>query len=356
MENITHTLVGATLARAGLSKKAPLAAPALLLAANLPDIDIFGWLIGQNYLDFHRGITHAVAGSVALSAGQAAVFHGINLWRARKSPLRPSFCWMWVVCLAGILSNPALDFLNDFGLRPWMPFDGRWYYGDLLGITDPWVWIVFGSALFVGTCSRRGQAGWLALGVLMLMFLSVSRGIAFAALWTAVLLTAVAVGRLVRRRGLNEALAALGLFAAYVAALLAVRESVAMRARESVPGLIAGKIEKIEVLPGRPAAPHRWMVVVESSDSYHIADVGLRDWRTHTPSFERFEKNLDDDCYRASLSQQEIAALARFARFPSASVEASGDSCIVWLRDLRYARKNEPTWGTARATLPHPSP
>ena len=354
MENITHTLVGAALGRAGLSKKAPLAAPALLVAANLPDLDIFGWLIGQNYLDFHRGITHAVAGSLALSVGQAAVFHGINLWRARKTPARPSLGWMWIVCLTGILSNPVLDYLNDYGIRPWMPFDSSWHYGDLLGITDPWVWIIFGSVLFVGTRSRWGRVGWLVLGGLMLTFLSLSRGLAFAAVWTTVLLAAVAAGRLMRQRGLNAALAALGLFTAYLAALLAMRESVAMSARGAVPGLIAGKIERIEVLPGRPASPHRWMVVVESPDQYHIADVTLQDWRAHPPLFETFDKNLDHACYRASLAQEEIASLARFARFPSVSVEVSGDRCSVWLRDLRYARKNEPTWGTAHATVSHP--
>ena len=39
MDNLTHSLVGAAFGQMGLKKKTGLAVPALILGANLPDID-----------------------------------------------------------------------------------------------------------------------------------------------------------------------------------------------------------------------------------------------------------------------------------------------------------------------------
>ncbi|WP_427967459.1 metal-dependent hydrolase [Altererythrobacter sp.] len=39
MDNITHSLVGALIGQAGLKKKTGLAMPALVIGANLPDVD-----------------------------------------------------------------------------------------------------------------------------------------------------------------------------------------------------------------------------------------------------------------------------------------------------------------------------
>ncbi len=51
MDNLTHSLVGALLGQAGLKKKTGLAMPALVIGANLPDVDAacFFWLEGQEH-------------------------------------------------------------------------------------------------------------------------------------------------------------------------------------------------------------------------------------------------------------------------------------------------------------------
>lgn len=60
MDNLTHSLTGAALAQTGLKKKTGLGLPALVIGANLPDIDAacFCWLEGTEHLGFRRGITH----------------------------------------------------------------------------------------------------------------------------------------------------------------------------------------------------------------------------------------------------------------------------------------------------------
>ncbi len=77
MDNLTHSLVGALIGQAGLKKKTGLAMPALIIGANLPDVDVtcFAWTTGLEHLAFRRGITHgaARAGAAARGAGGHSV-------------------------------------------------------------------------------------------------------------------------------------------------------------------------------------------------------------------------------------------------------------------------------------------
>ncbi len=124
-------------------------------------------------------------------------------------------------------------------------------------------------------------------------------------------------------------------------------------ARASGPALVAERIREIDVLPGRPASIGNWFVIMEAADKYYVAAFNLRDWSSRPPKFEAFDKNLENRYYRESLSQDNMAAMARFARFPFVQVEESSEgSHTVILRDLRYVRSRTDGWGAARATVP----
>ncbi|MGH9390333.1 MAG: metal-dependent hydrolase, partial [Vicinamibacteria bacterium] len=61
MDPIAHTLVGAALARSGLDKRSGYAAAALIIGANLPDIDGLTYFSGSDLgLYFRRGWTHGI--------------------------------------------------------------------------------------------------------------------------------------------------------------------------------------------------------------------------------------------------------------------------------------------------------
>ena len=61
MDNVTHSLTGFALARAGLDRWCPRATLLLLLSANAPDCDILALTRGQlAYLEAHRGYTHSL--------------------------------------------------------------------------------------------------------------------------------------------------------------------------------------------------------------------------------------------------------------------------------------------------------
>ena len=62
MDNITHTLTGVVLSRVGLNRWYARSALVLMLAANIPDIDIVTAVRGAlPYFIAHRGYTHSIA-------------------------------------------------------------------------------------------------------------------------------------------------------------------------------------------------------------------------------------------------------------------------------------------------------
>src|SRR5207247_4968018 len=50
----------------------------------------------------------------------------------------------------GLLLHLAFDSLNNYGVRPFLPFSSRWLYGDLVFIVDPWFWLLLGAGLHLG--------------------------------------------------------------------------------------------------------------------------------------------------------------------------------------------------------------
>lgn len=154
MDNATHTLCGLALARLGGDRLGPLATPTLVVAANFPDIDIVGSPFGGQpwYLCHHRGLTHAVAGLAVESVLLALVM----LWIGRRQPVRPRFWPLVLAAALGLASHLLLDGLNTYGVRPWLPFDATYFYGDTAFIVDPWLWLLFGAAACLG--APRGAA------------------------------------------------------------------------------------------------------------------------------------------------------------------------------------------------------
>jgi membrane-bound metal-dependent hydrolase YbcI (DUF457 family) len=353
VENIAHTLLGATLAKAGLDEKTPFALPALMIAANLPDVDNF-FARGQSYLDYHRGITHSLVGLFGLSAALAATTWAVGRHRLptdAKKQVR--FLPLWLVCGIGIATHPFLDLLGDYGLRPFLPFSSKRYYGDLLSIVDPWLWLIFGCSLFLVTKTKPGKTAWLVLACALDALIFLVAGRLFALCWAVFAAMMTAVLSAFQRRGFRPSRVSVAVFSGYLVLAGAARQAIVHRAWQSGPRLVSDRIDKVSVLPGSPGTAGRWTVVLEGRTRYHIAEVGLQNWTANPPTFESYPKNLQDTHYRAALAQPQIATLARFARFPSAEVTISGENCRVRLRDLRYARRSTSGWGAAEAVVPN---
>ena len=114
MDNITHSLVGWTLGQIGLKRKSRKGLAALILGANMPDIDVFlGWA-PWGALATHRGWTHSLLGGVLLMPPLlAGLLWLLDLWQVRrraefKSGLAMRFGWLLALSYIGALSHPPI--------------------------------------------------------------------------------------------------------------------------------------------------------------------------------------------------------------------------------------------------------
>jgi inner membrane protein len=141
LEPVTHFLTGACLGRAGLNRKTALATLTLTLAAEAPDLDILARVKSPAFsFAHHRGFTHSFLG-VPLVALLVVSFVYL-IWRLRgRKTNDPNLAPRWgllfaYACLAG-LSHILLDFTNNYGVRPWWPFQEKWYSWDIVFIVEP---------------------------------------------------------------------------------------------------------------------------------------------------------------------------------------------------------------------------
>jgi inner membrane protein len=156
MFNSTHTFVALAINRTGPEKWARSATATAVIASNLPDLDsIAGFWGTAAYLDHHRGLTHSLPGIVLLSILLSAVMYFFS----------GNFRKTFAIALIAMATHPALDYLNSYGLRPWLPWNGQWYYGDALFIIDPYIDAVLLAGLLWGSLrpKQKRRAAFLAL-------------------------------------------------------------------------------------------------------------------------------------------------------------------------------------------------
>lgn len=167
MDNLTHSLVGALIGQAGMKRKTGLAMPALVIGANLPDVDAtcFAWLDGVEHLGFRRGITHGPPALVLLPLILAASLWAYDRWQAKRgkrpeSRLPVHFGWLYALALIACLTHPAMDWMNTYGIRLLEPFSSRWFHGDVLFIVDIWLLLGMGFAIWLSLRRERAGGDW----------------------------------------------------------------------------------------------------------------------------------------------------------------------------------------------------
>lgn len=351
MENAAHTLTGLALARAGLGRT-PLATAALVLGANLPDVDLL-WSLRSDlaYLHFHRGWTHSLVGALAGTVALWAALLGFaRLQRGREIPRAGP---LLLACAAGVWSHVLLDASNSYGLRPFLPWNGRWVYGDLWHIVDPWLWLVLGTAVFLsGRGGRARDVTWIAAaaGVAMLVvvlpipIVAPGTRLAFA---VGLAIAVVLAVRGTRARGAAFApRVGLAIVVAYAAGCAILHGAAAARLEALFPGDLVTRA----ALP-RFGDPVRWDGL--SADRrivrYRVV-TSLPAIALPTNAARDFPRNLDDPRVVELLDSCAGKVIDDFFRYPFAVIEAvpSGGGRIC-VRDARYSRDSN---GFASVTVP----
>jgi inner membrane protein len=295
-----------------LGNRTALGATALIVGANLPDLDVLAYLGGPEAdLEWRRGWSHGVLALTVLPlvlTGFLLLIHRSSrgLRRSGAAGLVPK--QLLLLSFVAILSHPILDTLNTYGMRWLMPFSGRWVYGDTLFIVDPWVWAILGLGVFLSR--QRENAGSSAPS-----------------------------------RPARLALAVVVLYTGIMA--LSGRAARAIIAREVV--WQSGRPVEAVMAGPAPLDPFVRHFVVEQAREYRV---GTFHWlerphvdRDQVLTFPRGRPA--HPAFDAAVATRSARRFLGWARFPTFGIERpSPREFLVHMLDLRYARSPDDGFGT----------
>ena len=291
MDNFCHTLVGAAFGEAGLKQRTRFGNPTLMIAANLPDIDVLSFLTDTNPISFRRGWTHGVIAQLVLPVAFAGVMYAIGRLRPRRDDSGPPLHAGWLVLLSyvGMYSHVFLDFLNNYGIRLLSPLEWNWFYGDALFIADIWMWCALGVGVWLARRQRRTTPPRAAL--------------VFASCYIAVMLFSAQAAR-------------------------SVVSDIWQQARGFTPrALMVGPL---------PFTPFTRVVIVDAGDRY---ETGVFKWWPTAVGFDDdpIVKNAGHPLVRKAIAQApHIREFLVWARFPYWTITPEKDGTRVSVGDVRF--------------------
>src|SRR5687768_8018780 len=164
MDNLCHTLAGAAIGEAGLKNRVRHGNAVLMVAANLPDIDVLAFASAVPAVAIRRGWTHGVLSWIVLPILFAGLLLAIERLRSNPRP-RSRFSSLLLLAYIGVVVHVLMDWLNTYGVRLLMPFSPRWFYGDAVFVVDVWLWLILGLGVWLSRRYDRPAAARLALTV-----------------------------------------------------------------------------------------------------------------------------------------------------------------------------------------------
>lgn len=341
MDPLTHTLVGGSLAQTRFGR-VPLGAATFVLGANLPDIDAASYFLdGDCSLGFRRGWTHGVLAMAVLPLLLAWTMRQIDQIRCRRAPAATpvAFGRLLGISYVAVLTHPALDWMNTYGIRLLMPFEGRWFYGDVLFIVDPWLWLLLGTNVVLAYSRSRLQvAGWVALGAMATALVSgvPSLPIALLALWCLglSLIAGLRAWGGLQPRPAPVATISLVLAALYIASMIGGARLAQLKVAQWAADRGLGTT-RIMVSP-RPADPFRRDVLIADEQHYHRLTFDWLDSERVRPLGPETMIGDRHPAARAALAAPSVRGFATWTRFPSFAVEPLDDGYRVTITDMRF--------------------
>ncbi len=299
MDNLCHSLVGMALSRAGLNKRTALATSTLVIANNLPDIDVAVFATNTLAMSFRRGWSHGVLAQLTLPILLTGAVLLYDRFRRRPAPEdRVVPAQVLLLAYIGVLLHVFMDYTNSYGVRLLMPFSERWFYGDALYIVDPWLYLSLGLGWWLGKTSPRAARA----------------GVAVAAIYVLVML------------GSN---------------LMARREVAGGLARAGVPPDTRFMVTPVVLNPLRRE------VVIDLGDRYEKGQLWFDPLPHFRPAGFGMLKGLDQPQAQPALASPKARAFLRWSRFPFVQVDPARAGAI-WINDYRYANAGPYGWSAVK--------
>jgi membrane-bound metal-dependent hydrolase YbcI (DUF457 family) len=331
MDNITHTLFGATLGRTPLNRAGRGTTAALILASNAPDIDIVTTFNGAlSYLHWHRGPTHGPIGVAALGTIVAGlVWSGSRLLDRDGTKTHATFTSLTLVSIVGVVFHVLMDLPTSYGTRLLSPFDWHWYAADLMPIVDIYLLAALAACFWFGSRMEWRRRNL----VIALSLMALNYGVRIVA----------------HQRALEIAPRMFG--PALPERCTAARQQGLLVDRWPIHEPLAGGdtegrcLLEIAALPTF-ISPFQWRLVAQLSNAYETRDVDLltlarrlapaapeAPWRL----VQRIPNHWTPAALDAASSSMTARTFLAFSRFPAAqsSVQPDGSMVVRWT-DVRF--------------------
>jgi len=310
VDNLCHSLVGAAIGKAGLAKRTTLGMSTLVLANNLPDLDVAVFGTDTLAMAFRRGWTHGVLAQATLPialTGAMLAYDRLVVQKRASAPPPAIARELLLLSYVGVLLHVFMDLMNSYGVRLLMPFTGQWFYGDALFIVDPWLYLALGLGWWG---SRRRDSKGTA---------NPSRpariGVALASIYVLVMLVSNLAARATVRDGLQRA------------------------------GLSDSTRFMVTPVAVNPFSRE---VVVDVGDRYEKGNLWFAPLPHFRPAGFGMPKGLDDPEVQQALRSLRAQAFLRWSRFPFVLVDRNTSPPTVWLNDYRYANAGAYGWSATK--------
>ena len=263
----------------------------MMIGANFPDIDILSAPFGRA-TEFRRGWTHGVLALVVLPFVLTGLMMLWDRYRRRgRTPAIPR--QLLLLATISIWTHPTLDWMNSYGLRWLMPFDGTWFYGDSLFIVDPYLLVLLGTGVWLSRRLEKENAPnpW------------------------------------------KPARIAVALSSLYIALTLGAQEIAENAAQSRLAGTDIARAKL--VVTASPGNPLKWRVHADNGSLYSQGRVDLL---TRDLQMDRggLEKGLDNPLVLSAIKDESAAAFLDWARLPFYRIEQTESGAAVRVTDARY--------------------
>jgi inner membrane protein len=314
MDPLTHLMTGAVLARTGFNRKAAYATLAMTLAAEAPDLDVI-WSIKGPIAAFqhHRGWTHTFLGlplEAAVVVGAVWLFHRWRLKRDKPVKQTAPIRWglLYAFSLIALLSHLLLDWTNNYGIRPFFPFNPRWYAASLVFIVEPVMLLLLFIALIAPALFGLINS---EVGARKPAFRG--RGWAIAAL--------IAIGALWGWRAVEQ------------------QSSVQLALSADYGNSPNAQILRVTAEP-YPINPFRWQVIIETPDFYQLATIDTFSntvtTNEHSDVFYKPPTTLATLAAKRSWLGQVYLDWSKLPLVTQTNVDPITGTTTVTFRDLRF--------------------
>jgi inner membrane protein len=301
MDNLCHSLLGGALGKAGLAGRTPLGMTTLIVANNLPDVDVAVFATDTLAMSFRRGWTHGVLAQATLPIALTAIVVMSDRVFRRHAAERVKAREILLLSYVGVLCHVFLDFLNSYGVRLLMPFSERWFYGDALYIIDPIMYVMLGLGWWLASRRRTPRPARIALIV------------------AAAYITVMLASNLIARRDVADGLA---------------RAGRAAGTRFMVTPVFFN--------------PLRREVIIDVGDRYEKGVLWFEPLPHFRPAGYGVDKGLARPEAQPALQLPRARAFLRWSRFPFVQVNPTPPQDGVWLNDYRYASAGPYGWSAVK--------